>query len=88
MLGSLIRGLSNLIVTLSALNVGIMGLTNNRVNFVAKFLGGEGSFMTQIAYIVVGIAGLMKIASFCFCGCKRSKKGECCHSGHHSDKKE
>ncbi|SPN73192.1 Domain of unknown function (DUF378) [Chlamydia serpentis] len=92
MLGKIIRGLSSLIVVLGALNVGIIGITHNKLNIIAKLCGGISTPATQITYIVIGIAGIICLLSFCRCCSKKShcSQGDSCSSGnchsHHSEK--
>ncbi|CRI32494.1 Uncharacterized protein BN1224_CV14_A_00010, partial [Chlamydia pneumoniae] len=92
MLGKIIRGLSSLIVILCALNVGLIGITHNKLNIIAKLCGGVSTPATQITYIIIGIAGVICLLSFCpFCSKKsRHSHGDSCSSGgchsHHSDK--
>ncbi|AAP05036.1 DUF378 domain-containing protein [Chlamydia caviae] len=90
MLGKLVRGLSSLIVVLSALNVGIIGLTHHKVNLIARLCGGASATATQITYIIIGIAGMISLVSFCNCCCKKRRGGDCCskgHASHHCDPK-
>ncbi|WP_201456760.1 DUF378 domain-containing protein [Chlamydia sp. 17-3921] len=90
MLGKLVRGISSLIVVLSALNVGIIGVTHHQVNIMAR-LGIEGtSSIGRFVFIIIGIAGLICLISFFRC-CKKShchsesSSKSCCHHVH-SDK--
>jgi len=55
---------------IGALNWGLIGLTGN--NFVASILG-EGSGLTKVVYILVGLSGLALMASF-FITCPKCKK--------------
>ncbi|ADZ18295.1 DUF378 domain-containing protein [Chlamydia psittaci] len=90
MLGKLVRGLSSLIVVLGALNVGIIGLTHHKVNLIARLCGGASATATQITYIVIGVAGVISLISFCSCRAKKHQNGDCCpkgHSSHHCDPK-
>lgn len=53
-----------------ALNWGSIGLTGN--NFVAGILG-EGSGLTRLVYILVGLSGIALLVSF-FTACPKCKK--------------
>ncbi|ANH78243.1 DUF378 domain-containing protein [Candidatus Chlamydia sanziniae] len=84
MLGKFVRGLSSLILVLSALNVGILGITHQKVNLIAKLCGGTATPATQLAYIVIGIAGIIYLFSFFRnCCAKKSScsKGSSCSTG-------
>ena len=45
------------LVVVGALNWGLMGLLD--MNLVASLLGGEGSGLVKIVYILVGISGVL-----------------------------
>jgi len=59
-----------ILAIIGALNWGSIGLTGN--NFVASILG-EGSGLTKIVYILVGLSGLALLVSF-FTTCPKCKK--------------
>ncbi|AEB41587.1 DUF378 domain-containing protein [Chlamydia pecorum] len=92
MLGKLVRGISSLIVVLSALNVGIRGISHHQVNVMAR-LGLEGpSLLGRIVSIIIGLAGVICLLGFfgccrkksCHSHCHGESSKSCCH--HHSDK--
>lgn len=90
MLGKLVRGLSSLIVVLSALNIGIVGLTHHKVNLIERLCGGANTPATNITYIVIGLAGILYFIGFCGCCSKKHSSKDCCskgHSPHHCDPK-
>ncbi|EPP34398.1 hypothetical protein CP10139811_0379 [Chlamydia ibidis] len=82
MLGKLVRGLSSLTLVLCALNVGILGLTNHKVNILAQLLGENGLIM-RMGYIVTGIAGLISLLSYFSC-CSKKTNSSCCSKNNHS----
>ncbi|AAF39138.1 DUF378 domain-containing protein [Chlamydia muridarum str. Nigg] len=88
MLCKVCRGLSSLIVVLGAINAGILGATGYRVNIVARLLG-EGTMLTQAAYVVAGIAGVIAFLNFFKC-CFKKRHSDCCSSKggchHHTDR--
>ena len=62
-----------LLVLVGALNWGSVGAFN--VDFVAKLLGGYPMAL-RIVYILVGVAGVMKLLS-CFMTCPCCKDSSC-----------
>ncbi|EPP38303.1 hypothetical protein BOKEGFJH_00104 [Chlamydia avium] len=90
MLGKLVRGLSCLIVVLSALNVGIVGLTHYKINIIERLCGGANTSATNITYIIIGLAGILYFIGCCGCCSKKHSSKDCCpkgHSTHHCDPK-
>ncbi|MBQ8498475.1 DUF378 domain-containing protein [Chlamydia sp.] len=88
MLCKVCRGLSSFIVVLGALNAGVLGVTGYKVNVIAHLLG-EGTMLTQAAYVVTGIAGIISLMGFFSCSFKKHHKDCCspkegCH--HHMDR--
>jgi uncharacterized membrane protein YuzA (DUF378 family) len=63
--------LAGLLVVVGAINWGLVGALN--FNLVSK-LAGVGTTAEKIVYIVVGVAGVMKLLS-CFITCPCSKGG-------------
>lgn len=47
------------VLALAAVNWGLIGLLN--INIVESILGGAGSVLTKIVYILIGVAGVYKI---------------------------
>lgn len=90
MLCKVCRGLSSLIVVLGAINTGVLGVTGYKVNIATRLLG-EGTLLTQAAYVMTGIAGVIVFLNF-FKNCCKKRHGDCCSSKggchHHSDNRE
>lgn len=82
MLSKLVKGISFLIVVLCALNIGIMGLTDLKVNLMTQVSGIESTAATKVIYIIIGIAGLISLIGFLGCFCKKRRSGECCSKSH------
>ncbi|WP_213357958.1 DUF378 domain-containing protein [Chlamydiifrater phoenicopteri] len=82
MLGKLFRGLSSLIVILSALNMGLIGITNNKYDLMTTLFGASGSL--RLAYTIVGVAGAISLFYMGRSCCKSHHKGSC--SAHHDKK--
>lgn len=79
MLGKIFRGLTYLIVILSALNIGVEGIFGK--NLVSTVFGTADS-TTRIIQIVVGVAGALSLIQLIGCCSVRSKK--CCSKSCHS----
>lgn len=47
------------ILALAAVNWGLVGLLN--LNLVEAVLGGAGSLLVKIVYVLIGLAGLYKL---------------------------
>lgn len=62
---------AGLLVVVGALNWGLVGAFNK--NLVSSMLG-SGTMAEKIVYILVGVAGIMKLVS-CFVCCPLAKKG-------------
>ncbi len=69
---------AGLLVVVGALNWGMIGGFNR--NIVSQLLG-SGTTAEKVVYILVGIAGIMKLLS-CFIRCPLAKKGEGADCGH------
>jgi len=78
---------TGLLVVVGALNWGLIGLLNK--NLVSRFLGA-GTKAERIVYILIGIAGIVKLVS-CFICCPAAKKcdssapeakDDCCGTKH------
>lgn len=67
-----LRWICAILLVVGALNWGVMGLFG--VN-VVEMIFGMMSGMTRFIYILVGLAGLVKLARLCGCG------GGCCGCG-------
>lgn len=61
---------AGLLVVIGALNWGLVGAFNT--NLVSSLLG-SGTMAEKVVYIIVGVAGIMKLLS-CFICCPMAKK--------------
>ena len=60
-----LRWICAILLVAGALNWGLIGLFN--FNLVEKIFGM--SVLTRLIYVLVGLAGLVKLARLCGCGC-------------------
>ena len=61
---------AGLLVVIGAINWGLVGALNK--NLVSRLLG-SGTTAERVVYIIIGVAGIMKLVS-CFVCCPMAKK--------------